>query len=1296
MMTKSKHRKSRMVAIISMATASVFAVHAAMPTLSNVHAEIDTSAEGKYYADFNSFEEEQEYAAELNAQILAESTILLKNKNNALPLSSKQKNISLFGYRSYNIFTGGIGSGEVKGESKTLTQSLTSAGFKVNPRLAYLYSYQYDKRTISTHEAAVNFDQTVEVNPDFVSTAKSSFNLYGDAAIFTIGRNGGEADDVMMANVPTHTDKTDHYLQLDDNEKKLLAMIKEWKSAGYFKTVIILINSGNTVQIPELEDDDNIDAILWMGFPGNDGIMGLGKILNGEISPSGRTVDVWAANFKTDPTWFNMGGSEPFITSSDDPAKFRYNDVFKSNGEKDGKTDNLQYEEGIYVGYRWYETAAVTTAAGEMVSSASPSTTDSVLKSEAVHYEASKDTYTGNDIYYNRSTGVVYPFGYGLSYTSFSQKIVDTDVAKINKTLSEGKLSDTFKVEVEVRNTGSVAGKEVVELYVEQPYKGTVEKAARVLVGYAKTEILEPNEKQVVAVEVRVQDVASFDYNNASGLFAEKAGGYVLEGGDYKFKLMANSHKEATAASGGIIEISTTLGDIVFDAAGDPKNVFSQGDEYDTLLVTKTYSDPTADYGVKGDAMTVMSRSSFGTTFPTPPTVNSQTYSDKIFDITKRYLSVVDSSTWDKPTDPWYNVAVPTEWKQDQSSNLMLADLAGLSYNDSKWTELMNKMSWSDLVAVVSSGGFSVPAVESIGREASFAEDGPAQLGDDGTAWCCDTNIAATWNTELAEQMGIMMGNESIYLGVSGWYGPGANTHRSPFGGRNYEYYSSDGVHAGYIAAAVTRGASSKGTLIYLKHFAVNDSESNRETVDTWLSEQSMREIYLKSFELAYTVGNCTGCMTSFNRVGAVPASGNYYLEQRIMREEWGFNGVIITDAYGGRVCAFAGVMQRTGNTAPLGDYETPSTAKDAPAPGPGGPGGVTQDPNMIYGSWDSTKNTVVDSTGAEWDIQYYWIRQAAKTFLFAQANSNAVKNRLAISSFSGNEDVTIYTGAKTEKDLGVPSADLGTAYGTYQITSGELPAGLKLDSLTGKISGVASALPGSEGRVEITLTADGCYKSTKTFNFSVADPFGVTGFATPTAGANATGAIGSTVIKADVKQFWSESPMSSEWHEHGRMYVHYESSDLPDGLTMDIDGNITGTYPAAGIYVFNVDIEIEDKELVLLFGKSVVGQTYTYTDFTRTYTLKVGGADAGIYAGDLTQNSGNDEEIQFRLIDGVLQFKKGDGEWVSVLNGNDGAAGSNDNGGVVVGIVLALVAMTFALAGVGGCAYIILKRKKQ
>lgn len=787
----------------------------------------------QYYDTINSFlyggpSEEEVGAArtasqEVTQKIESEGIVLLENKEETLPLTQGIP-VNLFGYGSRDTVYGGSGSGSGDSTNNvTLAQGLENAGFSVNPDLVAFYDDHFVSRT-GVGFTGNNFDINEPSVSEYSNELLENAQAYSDVAVFVISRLGGEGADLPMEMDPNLTttivssgaivessikggDAGKHYLELQQTEIDVLNMVKE-----RFGTVIVLVNSTNAMELGFLEED-GIDAALWIGCLGSTGANAVGEVLSGAVNPSGRTSDTFAYAVESAPSYYGLGdydytnlewvNTNP-IAASSEPDAYHY----------------VDYIEGIYVGYRYYETAA-------------------------------------EDGFIDYDTTVQYPFGYGLSYTTFEQSISDFQ--------NDG---ETITMTVDVTNTGTMSGKDVVEVYYSAPYTpGGIEKSAVVLGDFEKTGVIEPGQSEQVTLTIPIEDMASYDY---TGIKAQ-GGAYVLEAGDYIISLRSDSH---TVIDSRTVTIEQ---DVIYNDAN------AGARSSDGVAATNLFDDVSF-----GESLTYVSRADWAGTFPTERMPASREANETIL------AALTDTSV---PTsDDAEDIA-------SADHGLKLEDMAGLDYDDPKWDELLEQVSVDEMVNLVSNGGWATQAVSSVGKLAYTEVDGPngvnnIMAGSTGNQYTAQSVLACTWNTELATEMGQTFAQEAIAMKVCALYAPAMNIHRSPFSGRNYEYYSEDGYHSGKMAAAEILGLQSQGVTAYAKHFAVNDQESNRDSggLCTWVNEQAMREIYLKAFELAVKDGGTRGIMSSFNRLGTTCTAESPELLTTILRDEWGFQGTVITD----------------------------------------------------------------------------------------------------------------------------------------------------------------------------------------------------------------------------------------------------------------------------------------------------------------------------------------------------------------------------------------------------------------
>ena len=783
-------------------------------------------------------------AQEVNLKLAEEGFVLLKNENAALPMN-KGARISVFSKNSVNLSYGGSGSGGFDtSNNKNLYESLNDAGFVTNPTLKRFYesSQSGPVRTANSSDLDNGDNQKIATaetpQNKYTDAVKKSYADYSDAALVVITRIGGEGFDLprYQGDSEGAVSPDSHYLELDQNEIDLLTAVTD----GTFKRVVVVFNTPSSFEATFLKDSayaafaDKIDAAVWIGFTGSNGITALGEILNGDVNPSGRLVDTWAADFTKNPSFVNFGtGCLPDTTDKYDGGMYY----------------SVDYEEGIYVGYRYYETRGETDG---------------------------EDWYNAN---------VVYPFGYGLSCTTFDWTVGDVSASEIE-------LGTTITVPVTVKNTGSVAGKDVVQLYASAPYTlGGIEKAHKVLVGFAKTKLLQPGESETVTVSFDPYSAASYDYRDAN---SNGFSGYELEAGEYTLYVSRNAHESEKA--------------IALNLAADVQ--IGTDPTTDSEVVNRyTDSEDFLDSDWQLDAM--LSRADWEGTWPTPQTAQQHAGTDRLYE-------EIRSEEHNNPTDfdseeyPWFGEK-PTLTLRDL---LPSAEAEGyepvVSYDDERWEELMMGCDEEEMIALINNGAYHTLAMESVGLPATIHGDGPSGFTCfmskeqvNGTCqYVSEPVMASTWNINLMNELGEAIGEEGT-IGdkatgqpYSSIYAPGVNIHRSPFGGRCSEYFSEDPFISGMMGAAEVQGIQSRGVLPTVKHFVANEQETHRSIGGdlSWLSEQALREIYLKPFEYTVKLGETRGIMTSFNRIGTRWTGGDYRLLTEILRNEWGFNGLVICD----------------------------------------------------------------------------------------------------------------------------------------------------------------------------------------------------------------------------------------------------------------------------------------------------------------------------------------------------------------------------------------------------------------
>ena len=793
--------------------------------------------------DFDSNEAMADYGELICKQVEAEGAALLMNENGALPLQAGAK-VSCFSNSSVNLVYGGTGSGNIDAsEADDLKDALEDVGFGVNETLWDFYSSdkiaKYARKgggMVSLESAKVS-EVPYELYTDEVL---NSVNAYGDAAIVVLSRVGGEGADMEFRDT--------NYLALDQNEKDLMQALADMKKAGKIKKIIALINTANALQVDFLKGNPyGVDAVLWIGDVGISGINAVAEILAGKVNPSGSLADTYCYNNYSSPAMQNF-------------TPVTYGGYDGSNIPSHASTYMI-YQEGIYVGYKYYETRYEDFVMG-----------------------------TGNAGAYAYRDDVAYPFGFGLSYTSFTydhMAVVYNDA------------TDRFEVTVTVTNTGSQAGKETVQVYAQSPYTDYdkqygVEKAAVNLVGFDKTDILEPGASQTLTVYVDKRDLASYDVYGA--------GTYILDAGDYYLTVATDAHNAVNnvlAAKGCTVASTEGRMDADGNAALTHKWV-QEAFDAKTYAVSKngtpivnqlSCADPNLYAGVK-ESVTWLTRQDWTGTRPktTDP-----------FQLTEQLIQDLQDGQY-RPED-YPTVDMPT---LGAKNGLKLYDMMGLAFDDPKWQTLLDQLTFDEMVAMIGdSFHWRMPA-ESVQAPGARDENGPqgltaSLLGSAGTqleatAFTSEDVMAATFNTELMYEVGKVIGNNCLAADVVCLYGPGSNTHRTPYGGRNFEYYSEDGFLAGKICAAEVLGIQDKGVDVVIKHFALNDSEQDRIGQAVWLNEQAARELYLRAFQYAFEEGKANGVMTAYTRWGTVWSGAVKGLMTNIMRKEWGNNGMSITD----------------------------------------------------------------------------------------------------------------------------------------------------------------------------------------------------------------------------------------------------------------------------------------------------------------------------------------------------------------------------------------------------------------
>lgn len=722
--------------------------------------------------------EARQQGEELSKIISDEGIILLKNEDSHLPLEDNKVNI--FGISAFNFRYGGGGSGGIdSSRAINLFDGLEESGISVNKELHSFYEeFLAEEKGNEGNQSGLfevvtsMFGGTDTDEPDIdylTDEAVEQAKNYSDNAMIIIGADGIEASDLAA-----------DQLKLTVNKRDLVE-----KVTNEFEDVIIVVNAGNALDLSFVEEYPSIKSVLWVGTPGTYGTRSLGEILVGTLNPSGRLVDTYAYDIDSSPASVNFGD-------------YKYENIDKAF---------VNYQEGIYVGYRYYET----------------------------FYENDEEGY---------QAAVQYPFGYGLSYTEFEWNVLSSQFTE-----------DSIELEVEIENTGDLSGKDVVQVYYSAPYiEGGIEKSAIELAAFAKTDILEPGESEILRLSYRTEDMASYDMDH------EQA--YVLDSGTYTINLAKN-----------VREIVET-----FDFEIDETIIFKED--------TDTRTPYQNQFELAGGEIDYLSRSDWEGTFPSDDALNL-TAPDYVLEELAKGIEEDDTPA------PEFGI----------DNELQLDDLKGVSYDDPKWDQFMEQFTYKELRKLITHGAYKTLPVDRLGVPQTLLMDGPAGFnyffGEfEAAAYPAEAVVASTWNTELAYSMGESSGREARAYGIHGWYAPALNIHRTPQGGRNFEYFSEDPVLNGKMGAAITKGAQDQGIIVFLKHFALNEQETNaRSGLMVWSNEQAIREIHLKPFEIAVKEGGSKGVMSSFSYIGPVWAGENDALLNNVLRDEWGFEGFVSSDA---------------------------------------------------------------------------------------------------------------------------------------------------------------------------------------------------------------------------------------------------------------------------------------------------------------------------------------------------------------------------------------------------------------
>ena len=886
----------------------------------------DTTDTNYFKSDYATTDEVKAAGMDTAEMLTEEGAVLLKNSDAVLPIASNAK-VTLFGHSSTNEIVCGTGSADIDAsEAPTFKEALEEVGVSVNPSLWDFYASEEILVTYETNpkkgdnsirngaDGVTAGQFTVNEIPwsEYPETAKADFDSYKDAAIVVFSRLGGEMWDLpsdvykaaadeaagtgiganhQQGNTTETVNGSGNALELTIQERDLLKQIK----AEGFENVIVLLNSTNAMECDFVDDPElGVDSVLWVGFTGVNGLRGVADLLVGDVNPSGKLVDTYCVDNTTSPAHQNIYGA--FWANAAD-----YSDLTGDGPGLDGTKYYNVYQEGIYVGYRYYETRYEDFVLGQ-----------------------------GNAGDYNYAADVKYPFGYGLSYTTF-------EYSDFNTTVDE---NGDFVVTVKVTNTGNVAGKEVVEVYFQSPYtdydkENGIEKAAVELCGFAKTDKLEAGASETVTIKVPKKELRAYDANNAKT--------YILDAGDYYFTVGRDAHdalNNILAAKGADVTKMVAVGDGGYSATGNAAFVYTWNNPTLDTTIFATSTESGTEYAITnqletadinklneagmtdGQTITWLSRNDWAGTWPqgTYAFNLSQKLHDEITGIKKYVKEESDAE-------------VPA---MGEKGSMTIAQMIGKEYDDPAWEELLDQVTYEEMCMLIGVGYHGTYAVESVAKPVTVDENGPQGFtmkltdvmgnSETMTAYSDENIMAATWNTEFMYKVGESIGEDGLALGMAGLYGPAMNTHRSPYAGRNFEYYSEDGFLGGQIAAAEVGGIQSKGVYVYVKHFAFNDSETNCRCYSIFSNEQAMREVYLEPFEHAIVertmevdgeevaIGGAMNVMNSFGRVGVVWTGAHEGLMTNILRDEWGMDGFALTDYSntGATYDIFYGIMAGT------------------------------------------------------------------------------------------------------------------------------------------------------------------------------------------------------------------------------------------------------------------------------------------------------------------------------------------------------------------------------------------------
>lgn len=808
-------------------------------------------------------------AEALAEDVEAEGTVLVQNNENTLPLAADNKKVNVFGWASTAWLGGGSGSGGVNAVETDLLAALTAYGVEYNTELTDMYKDFQDGRefvkTLSSRpeQSGRLYEPDINNSAYYTQSMLDNAKNFSDTAIVVIGRLAGESNDAVKQQYKRTekggeivVDDTRTMLELTTEEEALL----EYVGANY-ANVVVLINSTNVMELGQIETIPGIDSCMIVGLTGSKGATAVPAVLWGDKEPSGRTADTWAYKLKTAASYANAGMEGVGAYSN---AEGLYPADGTTNGnlgapEAYTQVSYVDYAEGIYIGYKWYETA----------------------DAEGYWDTVSNEHGTGYDAV------VQYPFGYGLSYTDFDWKI--TDASANGSTLTK---DGDVEVKVTVTNTGDRAGKDVVQLYYSAPYTpGEIEKSSVELGAFAKTKELQPGESQELVLTIPVEKMASYDvYDSNNNGFK----GYELDAGAYTFTVRHNAHDVDDAANAVIVcNLPENVQYAKDSVTGNPvSNKFTGEDAIDGVSLDGSNADQNIVY---------LTRADFAGTFPVSSTP-SRTMTDSM-----KALNLYNDAwagSYIKDTDEAITTGAKNGLKiEDKGEITELGIQLGSDFNDPQWDALLDQLTVEEMENLYANAYGGLAELKSVGKLKSKDADGPAQIGGftgmgAGTGFPSSSTLAQTWNADLAQEEGRTIGTQALQNGYTGWYAPAVNMHRSPFNGRNYEYYSEDSLLSGVLCGNTVQGANQAGVYTYVKHFVCNDGESGiyRDSVYTWMTEQALRETYLRPFQMLVEEYDAVGLMSSYNRIGAVWAGGSEALLTGILRDEWGFDGAVITD----------------------------------------------------------------------------------------------------------------------------------------------------------------------------------------------------------------------------------------------------------------------------------------------------------------------------------------------------------------------------------------------------------------